>query len=401
MSSSKKNSSIDRDHWASIKVTLTKAEKMMKTCIKADQPFWLWGSPGIGKSEICRQLAREGDFDYMLELTPATFDLVDGRIPVPKENVKVTRTCLRTGKKKEETIKGLVSDFAISTMFPRDGKTFLLCDDLATAAPILQPQFFALLKDKRIGTFVLPEGSYVCAASNRPQDKAGATMPITPIRGRVTHIYAVPCMKKFEEIATKHKFNPGLVAWVAGGIKTTNSLNTGHDGSKVSDALSYFDVNDVTTGCSPRNIERLSDILNSPDFSMDCLEEFACGTIGVVCGTQFSYYYRSDYLKNVRVQDILDDPMNCELPDSSRPDLLYALLLQLLGAIKTDNANESKKNARAATEFVMHRINNKAKSSIFIHNAMHSNPKYFSMLTKDQQKYLINNFAAIFASAVS
>lgn len=399
MSSNKKT--VDRDHWSSIRVSLTKAEKMMKACISADQPFWLWGSPGIGKSEICRQLAREGDFDYMLELTPATFDLVDGRIPVPKEDVTVTRTDLRTGKKKEETIKGLVSDFAISTMFPRDGKTFLLCDDLATAAPILQPQFFALLKDKRIGTFELPEGSYVCAASNRPQDKAGATMPITPIRGRVTHIYAVPCIKKFEEVAIKQNFNAGLVAWVTGGIKTTNALNKGHDGTKVSDALSYFDVDDVTTGCSPRNIERLSHILNSPGFSMDCLKEFCCGTIGVVCGTQFSHYYESDYLRNIRVQDVLDDPMGCSLPDSSRPDLLYALLMQLLMAIDTDNSALNKKNARAATEFVMKRIDNKAKSSIFIHNAMTRNKNYFKMLTKEQQQYLIQNYSAIFASAVS
>lgn len=398
--SSKTKSAVERDHWSSIKVTLTKAEKMMRTCISAGQPFWLWGSPGIGKSEICRQLAREGEFDYMLELTPATFDLVDGRIPVPKENVTVKRTNLKTGKETEETIEGLVSDFAISTMFPRDGKTFLLCDDLATAAPILQPQFFALLKDKRIGTFELPEGSYVCAASNRPQDKAGATMPITPIRGRVTHIYAVPCIKKFEEIAVKHNFNPGLVAWVTGGLKTTNTITKGKDGEKVSDALTYFDVDDVTTGCSPRNIERLSDILNSPGFTMDCLKEFCCGTIGVVCGTQFSHYYESDYLRNIRVQDVLDDPEGCDIPNKNRPDLLYALLMQLLNAINTDDKTVAKKNARAATTFIMKRIDNKAKSSIFIHNAMSRNPKYFSMLTKDQQQYLIQEFASIFAAAV-
>jgi len=397
MSSNKKT--VQRDHWETIKVSMTKAQKMIEACIKVDAPFWLWGSPGIGKSEMCRAIAKKAGFKYILELTPATFDLVDGRIPVPKDGVKAKRTNLQTGEVEEESIEGLVSDFAISAMFPRDGKTFLLCDDLATAAPILQPQFFALLKDKRIGTFDLPEGSYVCAASNRPQDKAGATMPITPIRGRVTHIYAVPCVKKFEEVAVERGFNPGLVAWVTGGLKTTNSMNQDKDGQKLKDALSYFDPDDISIGCNPRNLERLSDLLNS-DIDMDCLTEFACGTIGVVCGIQFSNYYQSDYLKNIRIQDVLNDPMNCEIPSTNRPDLLYALLMQLLNAINVEDKKQATKNARAATEFIMNRISNKAKSSIFIHNAMSRNPKYFSMLTKPQQQYLIKEYASIFAAAV-
>lgn len=129
-------------------------------------PVFIHGKPGIGKSDIVRQVAKELKIQ-LIDVRAVLLDPVDVRgIP----NVTNGKTTWNP------------PDF-----WPKSGKGILFLDELSAAPAAVQSALLQLTLDRRIAEYELPEGFTIIAAGNRQEDRAGAHRLISPLLNRFIH----------------------------------------------------------------------------------------------------------------------------------------------------------------------------------------------------------------------
>lgn len=134
-------------------VTLAEAGRIIKALAR-EQSVLLLSQPGVGKSDIVRDAAREAGL--------ACKSLLGTQIS-PEDVSGVPR------------IIGERSVFCPPrVLLPEDDSTpfCLFLDELPACNPDVQKAFYSLLLERRVGEYPLPPGSWVVAAGNRSQDSA-------------------------------------------------------------------------------------------------------------------------------------------------------------------------------------------------------------------------------------
>ena len=147
-------------------ITLGRAKSLIRA-MAHEQSLLLLAPPGIGKSDIVFEAAREAGLPCRSLL---------GTQIAPEDVSGVPR------------IVGERSVFCPPrTLLPEDGRPFcLFLDELPACAPDVQKAFYSLLLERRIGEFALPPGSWVVAAGNRVQDRALVRSMSSALVNRVT-----------------------------------------------------------------------------------------------------------------------------------------------------------------------------------------------------------------------
>lgn len=150
---------------------IDQAETVLKTYLSADIPVFLWGPPGIGKSDLVGSVAKVSNLP-MVDLRAALLDPLDLR-GLPKIS----------GNKVEWLPMGELPDAA------RDGPNgILFLDELNAAAPAVQAACFQLVLNRRIGTYELPAGWRIVSAGNRQSDRASAQRLSSALADRFAHL---------------------------------------------------------------------------------------------------------------------------------------------------------------------------------------------------------------------
>jgi hypothetical protein len=134
-------------------------------------PFFFHGKPGIGKSDIVEQLARENNMQ--LEILMLT---------------QIDSQDLRGIQYPDVTTKRMLYYPPEFLPGPQSPPTLLFLDELTGAEPRLQVSAYQLLLSRRIGSYKLPDNCYVCAAGNGPADGAIAYEMGTALASRLLHI---------------------------------------------------------------------------------------------------------------------------------------------------------------------------------------------------------------------
>jgi hypothetical protein len=118
----------------------------------------IWGPPGIGKSSIVAQVAQEAEMQFIdLRLSQlAPTDLRGLPVPLPPAQDEATGT----------------STWYPPEFLPRQGKGILFLDELNMAPPAMQGVAQQLILDRRVGSYVVPDGWFLWAAGNRKEDRA-------------------------------------------------------------------------------------------------------------------------------------------------------------------------------------------------------------------------------------
>lgn len=138
----------------------------LKEAIRTNTASMLHGSPGVGKSAIVHQVAKElglGILDYRL----SQVDSVDLR-GVP--SIKDGRT-----------------HWNPPAEFPHEGEGLFFLDEINSAPQSVQAAAYQLVLDRKLGTYVLPPGWIPVAAGNRLTDRAIVNQMPTPLRNRFIH----------------------------------------------------------------------------------------------------------------------------------------------------------------------------------------------------------------------
>lgn len=154
----------------------------------------IWGPPGIGKSSIVAQVAQEHGIDF-----------VDVRLS------QLAPTDLRGLPVAEEG----VSKWYPPEFLPDSGKGILFLDELNLAAPAMQGVAQQLILDRRIGSYVLPEGWYVWAAGNRKEDRGWVFDMPAPLANRFVHLQVEPDFDSFKAYALDAGVHEQVIAFLS------------------------------------------------------------------------------------------------------------------------------------------------------------------------------------------
>lgn len=152
------------------------------TASQAHTPVMLWGPPGVGKSQIIAQIARNHGVP-----------LIDIRLS-QMEPTDLRGVPFRKGDLVEWSVPALLPDAG------RHGpRGMLFLDEITSAPPTVTAAAYQLILDRRLGEYRAPEGWVIFAAGNRYGDRGVTYVMPTPLANRFTH----------------YEIEPDLEDWVA------------------------------------------------------------------------------------------------------------------------------------------------------------------------------------------
>lgn len=167
----------------------------------------LWGPPGVGKSSIVAQTARQHDLEFvdvrLSQLAPT--DLRG--LPVPENGVS----------------KWFPPEF-----LPREGHGILFLDELNMAPPTMQGMAQQLILDRKVGSYTLPEGWFIWAAGNRKEDRAAVFDMPAPLANRFLHLEVEPDLESFKAYAFTAGLHERILAFLAFRPSLLHAVDTKH-----------------------------------------------------------------------------------------------------------------------------------------------------------------------------
>lgn len=159
-------------------------------------PIMLWGPPGVGKSQIVKELCAQLGIQF-IDVRLSQLEPVDIRgIPVPAgDRVK----------------------WVVSTMWPSEmqSRGIVLFDELPAADRALQVAAYELLLDRRLGDlYQLPAGWLVMGAGNRREDNAVSFPLSSALSNRLLHLEIAADIESWSAYAISKGFPSELVAFL-------------------------------------------------------------------------------------------------------------------------------------------------------------------------------------------
>ncbi|PID76177.1 MAG: ATPase [Deltaproteobacteria bacterium] len=260
--------------------------KALVSLTSIQQPVFLWGPPGIGKSQVVQQTALSLDLE-IIDVRAILLDPVDLR-GIPRI-----------------TSQG-ISQWCAPGFLPQKGKGILFLDELNAAPPLVQAACYQLVLDRCIGEYVLPQDWSVVAAGNRDQDRAVTHRMPSALANRFVHLEFAVDTDDWLTWAAGNEILPEVIAFIR------FRPNLLHDFDPEKDDRAFP---------SPRSWEFVSRIMKSkPDPTL--LGELVRGTVGPGASAEFMGFL-SVWQQLPQAREILDNPSGIEIP--ADPAILFAL----------------------------------------------------------------------------
>jgi len=224
----------------------------MRSLIESKIPTFLWGAPGIGKSSIIKQIARENGIEC-IDLRLSLMDPTDLKgIPFYERD---SHSAL----------------WAPPSFLPREGRGILFLDELNSAAPAVQASAYQLILDRKVGEYTLPEGWAIVAAGNREGDRGVVYRLPSPLANRFVHIEMEVNALDWRDWALRRRIDERVVAYI--GFKNS--------------ALFGFDpLKNERSFATPRSWEAVHTIVNS-SLSKTLWMEAISGAVGEEAAVDF------------------------------------------------------------------------------------------------------------------
>ncbi|TWI76708.1 dynein-related subfamily AAA family protein [Desulfobotulus alkaliphilus] len=262
-------------------------QSTVETLVKAGQPLYLWGPPGIGKSDVVRQAAAAMDRE-LVDIRALLLDPVDLR-GLPRIE-------------KDGRTSWSPPDF-----LPVKGRGILFLDELNAAPPLVQAACYQLVLDRRIGDYKLPDGWSVVAAGNRETDRSVTHRMPSALANRFTHIDFEVRIEDWVDWALQEGIAPEVIAF----LRFRPAL------------LHHFDpTRNEKAFPTPRSWAFVSRILDATE-DEEILSALVAGTVGAGAAAEFTGYL-AVCRELPSAENLLSNPDTWKLP-AEDPALLYAL----------------------------------------------------------------------------
>ncbi|MFL5285183.1 MAG: AAA family ATPase [Rhodopila sp.] len=216
----------------------------------------LWGTRGVGKSSIVRQVAAQYGVP-LVDLRLTTIEPVDIRGAIYADDALAKTVWFPP-------------EF-LPTPDQPDGILFL--DELTAADQRLQISAYSLILDRRVGNYQLPDGWQVVAAGNASFHGAISHDMGTALADRMFHFNVQTVIEAFLSYAIERDFAPEVMAY----------LKVRPD--KLDDTQAQL-ANEHLIGASPRGWEDISNVLKS-GLSDAAKRVFVQGRVGAANAAEF------------------------------------------------------------------------------------------------------------------
>lgn len=208
-----------------IKVNAKTYAQLLKRSFKTKDPLFIYGAPGIGKSEIPKQV-----FGTIAKAKGLEFVIWDHASKEQKEEMFANRgkyfvlcdqrlsqmdtTDLRgIPKMNSDRIDPMPPSWVLFFCHP-DAEGVIFFDELNLATPVVQGSAYQIIHDRSMADMKLTKKALLIAAGNRAEDKAFTFELAEPLRDRFNEIELYPDVESWSTWAAKSKVNPHLISFV-------------------------------------------------------------------------------------------------------------------------------------------------------------------------------------------
>ena len=160
-------------------------------------PVMLWGSPGVGKSQLIAEVARAH-----------RVALIDIRLS-QMEPTDLRGIPFRIDDRVEWSVPSLLPD---ERRHGRNGILFL--DEITSAPPTVTAAAYQLILDRRLGEYALPSGWAIFSAGNRHGDRGVTYAMPAPLANRFTHFEIEPHLDDWVAWAHAAQIDDRVIAFL-------------------------------------------------------------------------------------------------------------------------------------------------------------------------------------------
>jgi hypothetical protein len=283
------------------------AKRSIKYAIAKRRPVFLWGPPGIGKSDIVKQIGEDTNRE-VIDVRLALWEPTDIK-GIPYYNADL-------GK--------MVWAPPAELPIDEDSTAIIFLDELNSAPPAVQAAAYQLILNRRVGTYVLPKGVDVVAAGNREGDRGVTYRMPAPLANRFVHLEAKVDFDDWQDWATLNKIHPEVVGYV---------------GFAKQDLYDFDPKSSSKAFATPRSWSFVSDLLQDDDIDTDTLTNLIAGAVGDGLANKFMAH-RKIAGKLPKAGDILDGKVkDLQIKEVSA---MYSLTVSLCYELK-DRAEKKTK----------------------------------------------------------
>ena len=236
-------------------VSPNEAKAAVRFAMKVNRPVFMWGPPGIGKSDIIKQLGDEQDRE-----------VIDVRLslwePTDIKGIPFYNTQLNT------------MSWAPPQELPSDpdSTAILFLDELNSAAPATQAAAYQLILNRRVGTYKLPKGVSIVAAGNRETDKGVTYRMPAPLANRFVHLELKTDYEDWLNWATLNRVHEQVVGYV---------------GFAKQDLYDFDPRGGSRSFATPRSWSFVSELLSDDSLPENTLTDLVAGAIGEGLAVKF------------------------------------------------------------------------------------------------------------------
>jgi len=299
------------------------AKKAIGKGISVRRPVFLWGPPGIGKSDIVKQIGDTMNRE-VIDVRLALWEPTDIK-GIPYYNADE---------------KQMV--WAPPAELPTDPEStaIIFLDELNSAPPAVQAAAYQLILNRRVGTYELPKGVDVVAAGNREGDRGVTYRMPAPLANRFVHLEAKVDFDDWQDWATLNKIHPEVVGYV---------------GFAKQDLYDFDPKSASKAFATPRSWAFVSDLLKDDDVDNETLQTLIAGAVGDGLAHKFMAH-RKIAGKLPKAIDILEG----KVKDLSIKEVsaMYSLTVSLCYELKEQAEKKSKKFDEMADMFFRYMMDN-------------------------------------------
>ena len=275
-------------------------------------PVMVWGAPGVGKSTIVKELAKDMGIGFV-DVRLAQMESIDIRgLPLPDKDAH----CVQ---------------WLPSSIFPRDNEKggIIFLDELSAAPKDVQVASYELILDRQLGggdIYKVPSKWMIVAAGNRSCDRAVSTTMSSALANRMMHLEIEANAEDWVLWAVAHGIHPSVVGFIQFKPKLL---------------LDVDDQNLERGFPTPRSWERVSEMCKILK-NETLLRKAVYGLVGVPVGQQFMEFYKlSAQMENVL--DMMTNPKK-KVVIPTRDDLKFAMTSAMVYHIWRGKDDADKKN---------------------------------------------------------
>ena len=294
-------------------VSPNKAKKSILRAFNKKRPIFLWGPPGIGKSEIVGQINDQVlKNSFLIDIRLSLWEPTDIKgIPYFDSN-------------SSSMVWAPPAELPTEEFASKYDNIVLFLDEMNSAAPAVQAAAYQLILNRRVGQYKLPDNVLIVAAGNREADKGVTYRMPAPLANRFVHLELAVDFDDWFAWATENKIHKDVVGYLTFAKKDL------YDFDPKSPSRSF---------ATPRSWSFVSELLEDDD-DENTTTDLVSGAVGEGLAVKFSAHRKiASSLPNPT--DILDG----KVTDLNTKEIsaMYSLTVSLCYELKESSDKNDKK----------------------------------------------------------